>query len=52
LPGPRSRVRGLKKLPSLLRGEVVDRPAAVVAQSVMAGLSAAYVAGAILAPPR
>lgn len=44
--------RGLKKLPSLLRGEAVDRPAAVVAQSVMAGLSAAYVTGAILARPR
>ncbi len=36
--------RGLSKLPPLLRGEKVDRPAAVVSQSVMAGLSAAYTA--------
>jgi hypothetical protein len=43
--------RGLKKLPALLRGEAVDRPAAVVAQSAMAGISAAYVAGALLARP-
>jgi hypothetical protein len=41
--------RGLKKLPALLRGEPVERPAAVAAQSVMAGLSAAYVAGSLLA---
>jgi hypothetical protein len=34
--------RGLRKLPALLRGEPVERPAAVVAQSLMAGLSAAY----------
>lgn len=36
--------RGLSRLPALLRGEKIDRPAAVIAQSVMAGLSAAYVA--------
>jgi hypothetical protein len=41
--------RGLKKLPALLRGEAVERPAAVAAQSLMAGLSAAYVAGSLLA---
>lgn len=37
--------RGLAKLPALLRGEPVERPAAVIAQSAMAGLSAVYVAG-------
>lgn len=36
--------RGLVKLPALLRGEKVERPAAIVSQSAMAGLSAAYVA--------
>jgi hypothetical protein len=36
--------RGLRKLPALLRGEDVERPAAVISQSVMAGLSAAYTA--------
>jgi hypothetical protein len=36
--------RGLTRLPALLRGEEVDRPAAVVSQSIMAGLSAAHVA--------
>ena len=36
--------RGLRQLPALLRGEKVARPAAVVSQSVMAGLSAAYAA--------
>lgn len=34
--------RGLRKLPALLRGEKVERPIAIVSQSVMAGLSAAY----------
>lgn len=34
--------RGLGKLPALLRGEPVERPAAVIAQSIMAGTSAAY----------
>ncbi|APR77885.1 Hypothetical protein A7982_03232 [Minicystis rosea] len=34
--------RGLTKLPALLRGEEVERPAAVVAQSAMAGVSALY----------
>ncbi len=37
--------RGLAKLPALLRGEPLERPAAVVSQSLMAGLSAVYVAG-------
>lgn len=37
-------VRGLSKLPVLLSGGDVDRPAAVVAQSLMAILSAGYVA--------
>lgn len=37
--------RGLKKLPALLRGEPVERPAAVISQSAMAGLSALYLAG-------
>ena len=36
--------RGLKKLPDLLAGGEVERPVAVVAQSVMAGLSAAHLA--------
>ncbi|HYO58365.1 hypothetical protein [Archangium sp.] len=36
--------RGLRKLPALLRGEKLERPVAVVSQSVMAGLSAAYTA--------
>jgi hypothetical protein len=37
--------RGLARLPALLRGEPIERPAAVVSQSIMAGLSAVYVAG-------
>lgn len=37
--------RGLKKLPALLRGEPVERPEAVIAQSAMAGLSAVYLVG-------
>ena len=36
--------RGLARLPALLRGEKLERRAAVVSQSAMAGLSAAYVA--------
>jgi hypothetical protein len=36
--------RGLARLPALLRGKEVERPAAVVSQSLMAGLSAAHVA--------
>ncbi|WP_437607519.1 hypothetical protein WMF20_42730 [Sorangium sp. So ce834] len=36
--------RGLSKLPALLSGGDVERPAAVVAQSLMAVLSAGYVA--------
>jgi hypothetical protein len=35
--------RGLARLPALLRGGEVERPAAVVSQSLMAGLSAASV---------
>jgi hypothetical protein len=35
--------RGLTKLPALIRGAGVERPAAVLSQSAMAGLSAAYV---------
>ncbi|AUX26269.1 hypothetical protein SOCEGT47_068300 [Sorangium cellulosum] len=35
--------RGLSRLPALLSGGDVERPAAVVAQSLMAGLSAAFV---------
>src|SRR5262245_45150961 len=34
--------RGLAKLPALLRGRPVDRPAAVISQSLMAALSATY----------
>lgn len=41
--------RGLRKLPALLKGEAVERPAAVVAQSAMAGLSAVFVVGSLLA---
>ncbi len=37
--------RGLAKLPALVRGEPLERPAAVISQSLMAGLSAIYVAG-------
>lgn len=36
--------RGLKKLPDLLRGEPVERPAAVISQSSMAALSVLYLA--------
>ncbi|WP_437732624.1 hypothetical protein [Sorangium sp. So ce1335] len=36
--------RGLSRLPALLSGGDVDRPAAVIAQSLMAVLSAGYVA--------
>ncbi|MDI1484288.1 hypothetical protein [Polyangium sp. y55x31] len=39
--------RGLGKLPALLRGEPVERPAAVIAQSIMAGTSAAYLLAAV-----
>jgi hypothetical protein len=35
-------MRGVKKLPALLRGEEVERKPAVIAQSVMAGLSAVH----------
>jgi hypothetical protein len=34
----------LKKLPHLLGGGEVERPAAVIAQSIMAGLSALHLA--------
>ena len=34
--------RGIKKLPDVIRGAEVERPAAVVSQSIMASLSAAY----------
>ena len=37
--------RGLTKLPALLKGEPLERPAAVISQSIMAGVSALYVAG-------
>lgn len=36
--------RGLKQLPELLSSGEVERPVAVISQSVMAGLSAGYVA--------
>lgn len=36
--------RGLGKLPALLRGEPLERPAAVISQSAMAGLSAVFLA--------
>jgi hypothetical protein len=39
--------RGLMKLPALVRGVELERPAAVLSQSAMAGLSAAYVALAL-----
>ncbi|MDC3960632.1 hypothetical protein [Polyangium jinanense] len=39
--------RGLGKLPALLRGEPIERPAAVIAQSIMAGTSAAYLLAAV-----
>jgi hypothetical protein len=35
--------RGLGKLPALIAGDEVERPAAVIAQSVMAGLSLLHV---------
>jgi hypothetical protein len=37
--------RGLAKLPALISGEPLERPAAVVSQSIMAGLSLGYVIG-------
>lgn len=37
-------VRGLVRLPALLSGEEVSRPAAVVSQSMMAGLCLIFVA--------
>ncbi len=37
-------VRALARLPALLRGDEVARPAAVVSQSLMAGLSGVYAA--------
>jgi hypothetical protein len=36
--------RSFKKLPTLLRGGEVERPAAVISQSIMAALSATYLA--------
>jgi hypothetical protein len=36
--------RGLRRLPALLRGEEVERPAAVISQSSMALLSALHLA--------
>ena len=44
--------RGLAKLPALLRGADVERPAAVVAQSVMAGASALYLGARALSALR
>lgn len=44
--------RGLKKVPALLAGAEVERPAAVISQAIMAGLSAAYATGALLGPRR
>ena len=40
--------RGFKKLPDLLRGNEVERPAAVISQSIMAGLCGAYLAASFL----
>ncbi|MBK8255249.1 MAG: hypothetical protein IPK82_21630 [Polyangiaceae bacterium] len=37
--------RGLAKLPALLKGEPLERPAAVISQSAMAGLSVGYLVG-------
>ncbi|HET8550731.1 MAG TPA: hypothetical protein VFL57_22140 [Bryobacteraceae bacterium] len=37
-------LRGLMKLPALIAGEAVERPAAVIAQSVMAVLTGVFVA--------
>ncbi|MEZ4295362.1 MAG: hypothetical protein R3B70_10335 [Polyangiaceae bacterium] len=37
--------RGVAKLPALVRGEPVERPAAVIAQSVMVGVSVGYLIG-------
>lgn len=34
--------RGLAKLPKLARGEEIERPEAVIAQSIMAGVSAVH----------
>jgi hypothetical protein len=45
LAGLAGSARGLTKLPALLRGEPLERPGAVVSQSLMAGLSAVYLAG-------
>ena len=39
--------RGLRQLPALLRGEELARPAAVISQSVMAGLSAVYAVASV-----
>jgi len=44
--------KGLTKLPALLRGEPLERPAAVIAQSSMAVISAAYVAALALTTAR
>jgi hypothetical protein len=44
--------RGLAKLPAVLRGEEVERPAAVIAQSVMAGVSAIYLASRVMSALR
>lgn len=40
--------RGLKKLPALLQGKEVERPAAVISQSVMGGLSLGHFALSLL----
>jgi hypothetical protein len=41
--------RGLAKLPALLAGQDIERPAAVISQSIMAGLSVVYVATCVAA---
>jgi hypothetical protein len=41
--------RGLAKLPALLAGEEMERPAAVITQSIMAGLSIAQVVACLVA---
>ena len=52
LAGLAGSARGLTKLPTLLRGGEVERPAAVVAQSVMAGLSAIYLVSRVMSRAR
>ena len=49
LGGLAGTAKSLKKVPEVLRGEEVERPAAVIAQALMAAASAVHLAGSVRA---